>query len=133
MRPSPRCIAAKLRLPEAAAHTVWRKGRRDGFRGLISSRMMFPKSASRTTSIVGRLTATDAKTGSVGSGLFARFGGGFEGFLPARLLGGDFFELNCSAPPRGPTHRPPLRLGDPIEVLVGSIDRADGKVSLRLA
>src|SRR5206468_4210283 len=32
--------------------------------------------------------------GVIGSGLFARFGEVFEGFLPARHLSGDYFELN---------------------------------------
>ena len=30
----------------------------------------------------------------IGSGLFVRFGEVFEGFLPARRLHGEFFELN---------------------------------------
>ena len=72
--------------------------------------------------------------GLIGSGLFARFGGVFEGFLPARLLGGDYFELNVLGTAlEGRRTGRRYRLGDPIEVLVGSIDRADGKVSLRLA
>src|SRR5205814_9130222 len=32
--------------------------------------------------------------GLIGSGLFVRFGEVFEGFLPARRLGGDYFEPN---------------------------------------
>src|SRR5207247_2044089 len=32
--------------------------------------------------------------GLIGSGLFARFGEVFEGFLPARLLTGEYYELN---------------------------------------
>src|SRR6185437_7668862 len=32
--------------------------------------------------------------GAIGSGLFVRFGDVFEGFLPARRLHGEFFELN---------------------------------------
>ena len=32
--------------------------------------------------------------GLIGSGLFVRFGEVFEGFLPARRLHGEFFELN---------------------------------------
>src|SRR6478736_2329773 len=72
--------------------------------------------------------------GLIGSGLFARFGEVFEGFLPARLLGGDYFELNVlgtALEGRRTGRRYPL--GDPIEVRVESIGRADGKVSLRLA
>ena len=33
--------------------------------------------------------------GVIGSGLFVRFGEVFEGFLPARRLHGEFFELNA--------------------------------------
>ena len=42
-------------------------------------------------------------TGLIGSGLFVRFGEVFEGFLPARRLPGEFFELN---PPRHGARRP---------------------------
>src|SRR5262249_37946714 len=71
--------------------------------------------------------------GLIGSGLFARFGEVFEGFLPARLLGGHSFEPNVLGPgPEGGRRGRRFRLGDPIEVRVESIDRADGKVSLRL-
>jgi ribonuclease R len=72
--------------------------------------------------------------GLIGSGLFARFGEVFEGFLPARLLGGDYYELNVlGAALEGRRTGRRFRLGDPIRVQVESIDRADGKVSLRLA
>lgn len=72
--------------------------------------------------------------GLIGSGLFARFGGVFEGFLPARLLGGDYFELNVLGTAlEGRRTGRRFRLGDPLDVRVESIDRADGKVSLRPA
>jgi len=69
--------------------------------------------------------------GVIGSGLFARFGDVFEGFLPARFLGGDYFELNDLGTAlvgrrRGGT----FRLGDPISVKVESIDKPQGKVAL---
>jgi ribonuclease R len=71
--------------------------------------------------------------GLIGSGLFARFGEVFEGFLPARLLGGDYVELNALGTAlEGRRSRRRFRLGDPVDVRVESIDRADGKVSLRL-
>jgi len=71
--------------------------------------------------------------GLIGSGLFARFGGVFEGFLPARLLGGDYFELNTLGTAlEGRRTGRRFRLGDAVDVRVESIDRADGKVSLRL-
>jgi len=69
--------------------------------------------------------------GMIGSGLFVRFGEVFEGFLPARRLHGDYFELNelgtaLVGRRRGGT----FRLGDPIEVLVERIEKAEGKVEL---
>jgi ribonuclease R len=73
-------------------------------------------------------------TGLIGSGLFARFGGVFEGFLPARRLPGEFFELNPTGTAlvgrrSGRSHR----LGDPIEVRVEAVARHEGKVELALA
>ena len=68
--------------------------------------------------------------GLIGAGLFVRFGDVFEGFLPSRQLGGDYFEANTLGTAlvgrRGRTHR----LGDPIDVLVAKIDRGEGKVEL---
>ena len=72
--------------------------------------------------------------GLIGSGLFARFGRVFEGFLPARLLGGDYFELNVLGTAlEGRRSGRRYKLGDPIAVRVESIDRPAGKVSVRLA
>jgi ribonuclease R len=69
--------------------------------------------------------------GMIGSGLFARFGEVFEGFLPARRLPGDYFELNekgtALAGRRGGRT---YRLGDPIDVVVERIEKAEGKVEL---
>ena len=69
--------------------------------------------------------------GLIGAGLFVRFGEVFEGFLPSRRLGGDFFEptaLGTALAGRrgGGTYR----LGDPIEVRVEKIERSEGKVAL---
>ena len=55
----------------------------------------------------------------------------FEGFLPSRRLGGDFFEptaLGTALAGRrgGGTYR----LGDPIDVRVEKIERSEGKVEL---
>jgi ribonuclease R len=73
-------------------------------------------------------------TGIIPSGLFARFGEVFEGFLPARRLPGDYFELNASGTAlRGRRSRSAYRLGDAIEVRVEAIRRSDGKVELALA
>jgi ribonuclease R len=69
--------------------------------------------------------------GVIGSGLFARFGTVFEGFLPARRLRGEFFELNGLATALvGRTTGRTYRLGDPIEVRVEQVSRTDGKVEL---
>jgi ribonuclease R len=72
-------------------------------------------------------------TGLIGSGLFARFGEVFEGFLPARRLPGEFFELNATATALvGRRSGRGYRLGDPIEVRVEKIARHEGKVELAL-
>jgi ribonuclease R len=71
-------------------------------------------------------------TGVIGSGLFARFGEVFEGYLPVRRLPG-YFELNTLGTAlvarRGGRK---CRLGDPIEVRVADIDRPAGKIGLAL-
>jgi ribonuclease R len=71
-------------------------------------------------------------TGVIGSGLFARFGDVFEGYLPVRKLPG-YFELNDLATAlvarRGGRQ---FRLGDPIEVKVTDIDRPAGKIEIAL-
>ncbi len=71
--------------------------------------------------------------GLIGSGLFVRFDV-FEGFLPARRLHGEFYELNSlgSALVGRKTGRR-FRLGDAIEVRVESIAHSEGKVDLALA
>ena len=72
--------------------------------------------------------------GIIESGLFVRFGEVFEGYLPARRLPGDFFEVNalgtCLVGRRGGRS---YRLGDQIEVRVEGVRRAEGKVELSLA
>jgi len=70
-------------------------------------------------------------TGAIGSGLFVRFGEVFEGYLPARRLVGDYFELNeLGTALVGRRGGGSFRLGDPIEVLVEKIERPEGKVEL---
>jgi ribonuclease R len=70
-------------------------------------------------------------TGLIGSGLFARFGEVFEGFLPARRLPDDYFELNpLGTALVGRRSRRTYRLGDRIEVRVADIRRSEGKVGL---
>ena len=71
--------------------------------------------------------------GLIGSGPFARFGDVFEGFLPARRLHGEFFELNdLGTALVGRTTGRTYRLGDAIEVRVESIAKNEGKVELAL-
>ncbi len=73
-------------------------------------------------------------TGMIGSGLFVRFADVFEGFLPARRLHGEFFELNqLGTALAGRTTGRTYRLGDAIGVRVESIARNEGKVELALA
>ena len=70
-------------------------------------------------------------TGAIGAGLFVRFDGVFEGYLPARRLEGDYYELDrlgtALVGRRGGRR---FRLGDGIAVRVERIERARGKVEL---
>jgi ribonuclease R len=73
-------------------------------------------------------------TGVIPSGLFVRFGEIFEGYLPARRLPGDYFELNTLGTAlAGRRSGGTYRLGDPIEVAVAEIRRWEGKVEVGLA
>jgi ribonuclease R len=69
--------------------------------------------------------------GVIPSGLFARFGEVFEGFLPARRLHGDYYELNelgtALVGRRGGRR---YRLGDEIEVKVADIRKSEGKIEI---
>jgi ribonuclease R len=72
--------------------------------------------------------------GVIGSGLFVRFGEVFEGFLPARLLPDEYYEMTpLGTALEGRRTRRRFRLGDPIEVRVEEIRKTEGKVSLSLA
>jgi ribonuclease R len=69
--------------------------------------------------------------GVIASGIFVRFGEVFEGFLPARRLTGEFFQLNDLATAMfGRTTGRTYRLGDGISVRVERVMRNDGKVEL---
>jgi ribonuclease R len=69
--------------------------------------------------------------GVISSGLFVRFGEVFEGYLPARRLPGDYFQLNeLGTAVVGRRGGGSFRLGDPINVLVERIEKAEGKVEL---
>jgi ribonuclease R len=70
-------------------------------------------------------------TGMIGSGIFVRFGEVFEGYLPARRLPGDYFELNpLGTALVGRRGGGTYRLGDPIQVRVEKIERYEGRVEL---
>ncbi|HYM64427.1 MAG TPA: RNB domain-containing ribonuclease [Gaiellaceae bacterium] len=72
-------------------------------------------------------------TGAIGSGIFVRFDSVFEGYLPARRLPGDYYELNpLGTSLVGRRSGFAYRLGDPVEVRVEKIEKADGKVELSL-
>ena len=72
--------------------------------------------------------------GLIGSGLFARFGEVFEGFLPARRLPGDYYELNALGTAlEGRRGGRRFSLGDGVDVRVEKIDKPAGKVELSLA
>ena len=69
--------------------------------------------------------------GVIASGLFVRFGEVFEGFLPARRLPGDYFESNdLGTALAGRRGGGTFRLGDPIQVGVERIEKAEGRVEL---
>jgi ribonuclease R len=72
-------------------------------------------------------------TGVIGSGIFLRFGEVFEGFLPARKLHGEFFEINeLGTALEGRKTGRAYRLGDTVDVRVEKIVRSEGKVELKL-
>ena len=71
--------------------------------------------------------------GLIGAGAFVAFGpeGMFEGMLPVRRLGGDWWELNEPGTMLvGTRSGSTLRLGDPVQVEVGRIDAPRGRVDL---
>jgi ribonuclease R len=73
-------------------------------------------------------------TGVINSGIFVRFGTVFEGFLPARRLHGEFYELNTLGTAlAGRVSGKTYRLGDELAVRVESIAKNEGKVDLSLS
>jgi ribonuclease R len=70
-------------------------------------------------------------TGVIPSGLFLRFDEVFDGYVPARRLTADYFELNELATALvGRRGGRTSGLGDPLEVRVQDIRRSEGKVEL---
>ena len=77
-------------------------------------------------------------SGTIRSGAFAGFGGElgdvYEGFLPARLIGDERFELDGSETMLvGRESGHAIRLGDPVTVRVTGVDAPRGRVDLELA
>jgi ribonuclease R len=71
--------------------------------------------------------------GAIPSGVFVRFDGVFEGYVPVRKLPGDYFELNTLGTALvGRRTGRAYRLGDPIDVAVAEVRRWEGKVELAL-
>jgi ribonuclease R len=70
--------------------------------------------------------------GLVGGGAFVRFGAeGFEGFLPARTLRGEWWDLNEPGTALvGERTGKTIRLGDPVSVAVRRVEAPRGRVDL---
>ena len=71
--------------------------------------------------------------GLIGAGAFVAFGESlqYEGLLPVRRLGGDWWELNDQGTILvGTRNGGTIRLGDPISVLVDRVDAPRGRVDL---
>lgn len=72
--------------------------------------------------------------GLIDSGAFVRFGDLYEGYLPGRSWSGEYVQLDPHgvALIAGRSGRR-LRLGDPVEVAVQTVDRVGGRVRIRAA
>ncbi len=84
----------------------------------------------------GRLPAAfDGEiVGLVGAGAFVVFGEGYEGFLPARRLRGDWWELNeVGTILIGEDSGATMRIGDAVRVVVRKIEAPRGRVELDTA
>jgi ribonuclease R len=72
--------------------------------------------------------------GLVGAGAFVAFGNGFEGFLPARRLRGDWWELNeVGTILTGEESGRTIRIGDAVRVVVRKVEAPRGRVELDVA
>jgi ribonuclease R len=72
--------------------------------------------------------------GLVGAGAFVAFGEGFEGFLPARRLRGDWWELNEQGTIlMGEETGTTIRIGDAVRVVVRKVEAPRGRVELDIA
>jgi ribonuclease R len=71
--------------------------------------------------------------GLIGAGAFVAFGDGYQGLLPVRRLGGDWWELNEEGTMLvGDRTGTTLRLGDALRVRVHRVETARGRVDLEL-
>jgi ribonuclease R len=67
----------------------------------------------------------------IGAGAFVAFGQGYEGLIPVRRLGGDWWELNEEGTTlRGERTGETLRIGDAVRVRVDRVDAPRGRVDL---
>ncbi len=67
----------------------------------------------------------------IGAGAFVAFGDGYEGLLPVRRLGGDWWELNEEGTIlRGERSGATLKIGDSVRVVVDRVDAPRGRVDL---
>jgi ribonuclease R len=70
--------------------------------------------------------------GLIEAGAFVRFGDVFEGMLPVRVVGPEWFDLDrLEVALVGRSSGRRLRLGDAVDVRVSGIDRVRGRVDLR--
>ena len=82
-------------LRELAEQTSERE--RDGRADRVPRGRALPRVAARAAALrarLGRIVFAGEIVGRIGSGIFVRFDDVFEGYLPARRLPGDYFELN---------------------------------------
>lgn len=70
--------------------------------------------------------------GLVGGGMFVRFGAVYDGFVPARTLGDERYDLDEDGLAMvGGRSGHAFRIGDPIEVYVDKVERSSGRIDLR--
>ena len=123
--------AARDDLPELAAHTSGRE-RAAAQIEYLADELCLAWLLDAELFAAGWESAFEGEIiGVIGSGLFVRFGEVYEGFLPARLLPDEYYEITpLGTALEGRRTRRRFRLGDPIEVRVQEIRKAEGKVLL---
>ena len=80
----------------------------------------------------GRETEFDGEIVSlIGAGAFVTFGDGYEGMLPVRRLGGDWWEVNeLETALVGTRSKRGVRIGDPVTIQVVRVDARRGRADL---